>query len=790
MALATYLLATLYKALFSFFHKEISGNCGGPFWLLQAWLYAYFPKARPLLANTVKPIFYSYAEQLLTYNSQPILTFRNQLTMFYNLPSKRPSNLYMPFQNFEFSSSRLRFLFVDPSDLHNEQAQEQNETWRHILTSRHVLVGCSISSAKMSNCSFETYCPNQWARQLGLSQGIPYPYFHPTIHEEIGSRIFFKDPTQTESILTESTKLFQDFGPFFFKPAADCLTAFDHWWGLMSAIIFCKPLETCLHDTCIHNQGPISSPSKLKAAAKIGPAAEPLVRDQHKGKAPMDATTQTNTPSVPKLMADSFAAAQTQAQRGTTTCTPAETEVAAKKREEPSTAPSLSTDLSDWDIPLSQMVGQTTSNPSGQLYQKKRRRLLLIAADDEDPSTSPQHIHPIPSPINNVPREPTVQPTPPPPEASQQTSLQPASQSSPQQSTQSASQHPSTSPQHIVPFVFSPQPSPSNPFNSQTSNKELERIEFDISINSQSSPTDDNTKSPEPEVHNNQGMDIIHDSSPHPMSETELEGPHHFPLLEEPEKEPEGTDAAISSVPETTPPTATTAAEQGQPSARTLSGQAIGPCQDIWAELSILQQHLDEISPLPQRLHLFHAETQQTLTTFMNLINTPVEEIILRKPEETLACLTTVLNLYPNPFNPIQLKQLAKIITEWPTLSEMVWTCSKDIQTKKDFLNEAHTISTSLKLSQQTSAAIIEQHSALELEETKLMAELASVRQRKAHLQQQHDQLNQEARMMLSQITHRSASIQTTKAELDQAQAMLADAQSEWSFLAILFPKS
>ena len=193
---------------------------------------------------------------------------------------------------------------------------------------------------------------------------------------------------------------------------------------------------------------------------------------------------------------------------------------------------------------------------------------------------------------------------------------------------------------------------------------------------------------------------------------------------------------------------------------------------------------------MPQRLQLFHAETQQTLTTFINLINIPVEEIILHKPDETLACLSAVVNLSPNPFNPIQLKQLAKIITEWPTLSEMVQTCSKDIQTKKDFLNEAHTISTSLKLSQQTSAGILQQHAALELEEAKLMAELASVRQRKAHLQQQHDQLNQEARMMFSQIRHRSASIQTTKAELDQAQAMFADAQSEWGVLAILFPKS
>ena len=265
MALAPYLLATLYKALFSFVDKKISGNCGGPFWLFQAWLYAYFPEARPPPPNTLKPVCYSYAEQLLTYNSHSKLTFTNHLTMFYNLPSQRPSNLYMPFQNFEFSSSRLRFLFTDPSDLHNEQVQEQNESWRHILTCRHVLVGCSISSAKLSSCSFETYCPNQWSRQFGLSQAIPYPYFHPTIHEEIGSRIHLKDPTQAESILTENTKLFQDFGPFFFKPASDCSAAFDHWWGLMTAIIFCKPLESCLNDTCIHIQGHISSPSKLKA---------------------------------------------------------------------------------------------------------------------------------------------------------------------------------------------------------------------------------------------------------------------------------------------------------------------------------------------------------------------------------------------------------------------------------------------------------------------------------------------------------------------------------------------
>lgn len=33
MASAPYLLATLYKGLFSLVEKKISANCGGPFWL-------------------------------------------------------------------------------------------------------------------------------------------------------------------------------------------------------------------------------------------------------------------------------------------------------------------------------------------------------------------------------------------------------------------------------------------------------------------------------------------------------------------------------------------------------------------------------------------------------------------------------------------------------------------------------------------------------------------------------------------------------------------------------------
>lgn len=48
LALAPFVLGTLYKGLWSFVQSKITSNCGDPFWILQAWLYAYFPTIKPL----------------------------------------------------------------------------------------------------------------------------------------------------------------------------------------------------------------------------------------------------------------------------------------------------------------------------------------------------------------------------------------------------------------------------------------------------------------------------------------------------------------------------------------------------------------------------------------------------------------------------------------------------------------------------------------------------------------------------------------------------------------------
>lgn len=152
-------------------------------------------------------------------------------------------------------------------------------------------------------------------------------------------------------------------------------------------------------------------------------AAEPLIRDQHKGEAPMDRTVNPEvTPSAPKLMGDSITALQTQAQRahrvtGTTRSPINERETRAKKRQEPSVASLPEANLNEWDIPLSRILGQATQNPPDQLYQRKSRRILIsTAADDEEtPTNSPKTTNQthIPS-SSNEPNIPTPnQPTPP-----------------------------------------------------------------------------------------------------------------------------------------------------------------------------------------------------------------------------------------------------------------------------------------------------------------------------------------------------------------------------------------
>lgn len=167
-------------------------------------------------------------------------------TILYELPIDRDPQLFIPFHQLHNTSSRLTYVHDDPSVLGDELRQQQKHFWAQILTPRYILVGGSLSTSRISNYSFESNNPCQWARQMGLYQTVPCPYFHPTIHEQVGARIQFKHQTVVEALLAHNQPLFDQFNFYYCKVTPFLSTRFRDWWFLMSVVISNKDTQICL----------------------------------------------------------------------------------------------------------------------------------------------------------------------------------------------------------------------------------------------------------------------------------------------------------------------------------------------------------------------------------------------------------------------------------------------------------------------------------------------------------------------------------------------------------------
>ena len=136
---------------------------------------------------------------------------------------------------------------------------------------------------------------------------------------------------------------------------------------------------------------------------------------------------------------------------------------------------------------------------------------------------------------------------------------------------------------------------------------------------------------------------------------------------------------------------------------------------------------------------------------------------------ETLNCLTAIQRLSPTPFSQNQLSHLAQIISEWSIIVEAAQNCRNTIQTKKNFLKAVQTTSDSLITTCQASFNLSDQDRSLALQETRLEAELALVRQKRHELQKEMDKLGHEAKLLLSKTENNLSSIQAAKEEFAQA---------------------
>lgn len=245
LALAPFVLGTLYKGLWTFVQNKITNCCGGPFWILQAWLYAYFPSIRPLSyypKRTDGGQCLSYAEFLLSHEPrQENTSFKLYFRVFHSPRIGELPN-WLPFKECQYSASEK----IKPILQLLVPIETMNEFWASILVPRFLPIGFSPSTSHFSNCSFEVYIPNQCAKQFGLVQGIPVPYTHPRIKDLANTR-----PNVTQiSLIKELVGQFQgtkanfEFRSFVAEPFAT--TEFKTYWEYVSPTIFNKDLNNYL----------------------------------------------------------------------------------------------------------------------------------------------------------------------------------------------------------------------------------------------------------------------------------------------------------------------------------------------------------------------------------------------------------------------------------------------------------------------------------------------------------------------------------------------------------------
>ncbi|GKV15287.1 hypothetical protein SLEP1_g26085 [Rubroshorea leprosula] len=162
MALGPFLLAHLYRSC-----QNITAHplviSGGPLWVLQLWLYSYFP-AIALVSSAVP------AWDLLTYGFmfknavENERSFEECLKFFASLSVERPDADFAVFLGRAHGPSWYR---ADVRSL------DFKAFWSVCVTSWDLFVGCSLNTLN-SRCGM-FYAPNQFCLQLGYCQDIPFP---------------------------------------------------------------------------------------------------------------------------------------------------------------------------------------------------------------------------------------------------------------------------------------------------------------------------------------------------------------------------------------------------------------------------------------------------------------------------------------------------------------------------------------------------------------------------------------------------------------------------------------
>jgi hypothetical protein len=127
---------------------------GGPIWLIQMWVYSYFPSIAPELHPTIVPWSYGEAWIHARYPKE-VPSYPTYFRLFSDSSRRRSPEDFMPFEAKRYGSE-------DFQGFSNQGFFRGDSAWGVCLHSSDLVV------IRATNAGVEAYCPSLLARQFGL----------------------------------------------------------------------------------------------------------------------------------------------------------------------------------------------------------------------------------------------------------------------------------------------------------------------------------------------------------------------------------------------------------------------------------------------------------------------------------------------------------------------------------------------------------------------------------------------------------------------------------------------
>ncbi|XP_019186399.1 PREDICTED: uncharacterized protein LOC109181101 [Ipomoea nil] len=243
LGLAPLVLCHLYHTC-----KGIVGNkfgrSGGPFWILQLWLHSYFPEVRPKdngIGTDDDKI--SYGVGLARGQLQP-RSFSQYFKFFYTCPA-RTATQFIPHCTVAAPKWFQESLYPNSA---KGSRKELVDMWGSYFVARTLslcLAGCPRVKSGCCKCGVEYYSPNQFARQLGMRQGVPLPPLQSATHSS--AQVLSRSVKTPEEANQRFEKLRRKFS-FLEGGSAEskCSKSFESWWMIYVAKTWTKSADDIL----------------------------------------------------------------------------------------------------------------------------------------------------------------------------------------------------------------------------------------------------------------------------------------------------------------------------------------------------------------------------------------------------------------------------------------------------------------------------------------------------------------------------------------------------------------